>query len=364
MPLRSIGHYEVLELIGEGGMGTVYRALDPRFDRPVAVKVLHEQLRRDLQVVTRFKAEAVIQAKLNHPGIISVYDFVEEPECIGMIMEFVDGVPLNQMIVRERRIPVGRCFSIVSQLLDAIAWAHAQGLIHRDIKPSNVIVRHAQGKDLVKVGDFGVAKVVGSDKMMTATGAKMGTLAYMSPEQFVRPRDVDARTDIYAIGITLYEMLTGAVPFQGDTDYELMQRIVNEEPPAVSGHIDAPPDLDELVARAIAKDRDERYGSCEEFQEALDGAAGGFMNPHGVVAARSSAWVTEETPSRVQPEDAGSNAAADPDLLHVDEAEAPDLAKGEMVTPDVSVWSNPWLVAPLVLLIAFVVIVGLMALGL
>jgi serine/threonine protein kinase len=270
-PNEVIGNYRIDAVIGDGGMGTVYRGEDLRFGRPVAIKVLHEFLLRDEGVVSRFKSEAVIQAKLNHPNIVTVYDFIATDGMAAMVMQYVDGSALDGVIERcGGPMPMGQCMAIMTQVLAAIGHAHANGLVHRDLKPSNILVEELSGDLLAFVGDFGVAKILGSEKLRTATGAKMGTLAYMSPEQLRSPKLVDARSDIYALGVTLYEMLTGVVPFAGDTEYELMAQIIEQrfQPPArvVAG---LPPWIEAVVLRAMDKDPDRRFQSCAEFRDAL-----------------------------------------------------------------------------------------------
>jgi serine/threonine-protein kinase len=265
-----IGSYEVVDLIGEGGMGAVYRGRDPRFDRPVAIKVLHPQFQRDPGVVERFKAEAVIQAKLNHPHIVTVLDFVAEPGALAIVMEFVDGLPLGNIVEAKGALAIDRTVRLVDQVLSAMGYAHKRGLVHRDIKPSNILVQSIEGEEYAKVMDFGIAKILGSEKLRTATGAKMGTLAYMSPEHVRSPKHVDARSDIYSLGVVLFELLTGCVPFDAETEYELMRRIVQEAPPDPRSLTASLPEaLTAVVARALAKDPAERYHSCEEMRRAL-----------------------------------------------------------------------------------------------
>jgi uncharacterized RDD family membrane protein YckC/tRNA A-37 threonylcarbamoyl transferase component Bud32 len=280
--MTSFGTYEVLGIIGDGGMGTVYKARDPRFDRLVAIKALHPQLQRDPSVVERFRNEAVIQAKLHHPNIVTVYDFVDDGQNLGMVMEYVDGRPLDQMITEARGpMPPGRAVAIMTQVLAAIDWAHEHGLVHRDLKPSNILIEELHGDLIARVTDFGVAKVLGSEKLKTATGAKMGTLAYMSPEHLQSPKNVDQRSDIYSLGITLYEMLTGVVPFEADTEYEMMRQIVSQAPARpMSIAYSIPPGLDWVVMKAIDKEPSSRFQSCTEFRQAIvDASSAGRVGP-------------------------------------------------------------------------------------
>ena len=286
--MERIGTYEVEGLLGDGGMGAVYKGMDPRFGRPVAIKVLHPQFQRDAGVVERFKAEAVIQAKLNHPNIVTVYDFVADGSTLAMVMEYVDGRDLGELIeANGGPMGVERALALMGQALSAMALAHAQGLVHRDIKPSNMIVQELGGEEILKVMDFGIAKILGSEKMRTATGAKMGTLAYMSPEQVRSPKNVDARSDVYSLGLVLYEMLTGKVPFEADSEYELMEKILTAEPRSTTDFNRAlPQQLVSVLAVATAKDPARRFATAEQFRNALRALGGG----QGAGVAGASAW--------------------------------------------------------------------------
>ena len=271
MSLQNIGPYEVLSILGDGGMGTVYKGRDPRFDRAVAIKVLHPQFQRDPEIVERFKSEAVIQAKLNHPNIVTVFDFIATNDTLAMVMEYVEGKPLDQ-VIDECHGPMdpARVVELMRQILSAMGYAHEQGLVHRDIKPSNIAIQRVGDEEIAKVMDFGIAKILGSEKLKTATGAKMGTLAYMSPEQIKSPKYVDARSDIYSLGVVLYEMLSGRVPFDSDSEYELMRQIVSESVrPILDGSLQIPSSLRRAVERAVAKEPDDRFPSCAEFRQAL-----------------------------------------------------------------------------------------------
>ena len=278
---HDIGPYEVLGIIGDGGMGTVYRGRDPRFDRPVAIKVLHPQFQRDQEVVERFKSEAVIQAKLNHPNIVTVFDFIATKDTLAMVMEYVEGRPLN-LVIQQCHGPMdpARAGALTRQILSAMGYAHGQGLVHRDIKPSNIAIQESAGEEIAKVMDFGIAKILGSEKLKTATGARMGTLAYMSPEQIKSPKNVDARSDIYSLGAVLFEMLTGQLPFEADSEYELM-RLILEAPPRPAIHFQPATPLQAAALRAMAKSPGERFSSCSEFKLATstDGALAPWSTP-------------------------------------------------------------------------------------
>jgi serine/threonine protein kinase len=270
----TIGYYRLESVIGDGGMGTVYRATDTRFDRVVAIKVLHPHFARDPEVRARFEAEARIQAQLNHPNIVSVYDFIVEEQQLCMVMEFIEGRSLDEVIAEETGpMPAPRCVEIMHQVLNAVGYAHGKGVVHRDLKPSNVMIRQLGDQSIAKVMDFGVAKLLGSEKLRTATGAKIGTLWYMSPEQLRAARNVDERSDIYSLGVTLYQMATGRVPFDADTEYTLMEAIVRQDPPRPSMfYPGVPPSFEAVILKAISKEPDGRFRTCNEFWDALERA--------------------------------------------------------------------------------------------
>jgi hypothetical protein len=289
---RHIGVYEVEGQVGSGGMGAIFRGRDPRFDRPVAIKLLHSQFQGDAGIVDRFKAEAVIQAKLNHPHIVTVLDFVAEEGTLAIVMEFVDGEPLSRTIESAGGpLAADRVARLMDQILSAMSYAHGAGLVHRDIKPSNVLVQRFGTDEVAKVMDFGIAKILGSEKLQTATGAKMGTLAYMSPEHVRSPKHVDARSDIYSLGVVLYELVSGTLPFDAESEYELMRRIVEEPVPdvrEVAGPVPAP--FGSVIERALAKDPAERFQTCDEMRAALIGRPVAAEGAAPTVPATAPAW--------------------------------------------------------------------------
>ena len=199
--LFEVRDYAATELMGEGGMGAVYLAEDVGLGHPVALKVLHPRLTTDTHFVERFRQEARVQSLLVHPRIVSLHAFFEEAGQYYMVMEFVRGRTLKRIIEEEGAIPENRALNVFRQMLDAVAFAHSKQIIHRDIKPSNVMLNAG---DEVKILDFGIAKMIGG-KGLTVTGTKVGTLYYMSPEQVRARKDIDRRTDIYSLGVTLYE---------------------------------------------------------------------------------------------------------------------------------------------------------------
>jgi pSer/pThr/pTyr-binding forkhead associated (FHA) protein len=287
---KQLRNYRIESVIGDGGMSTVYRGTDVRLGRPIAVKVLHSHLTREVQVRERFEDEARIQARLNHPNIVAVIDFFAEGDALCMVLEYVDGRSLETVIEQETGPMIyGQCLTIMTQVLSAVGHAHAYGVIHRDLKPSNILVCGRGMATVAKVADFGIAKILDSQKQRTATGTKMGTVWYMAPEQ-VRAQQVDARTDIYALGVTLYQMVSGKVPFDSDSEFDLMAAILEKEPPPPTTiYAGIPPRLEQVVLKAMMKDPAQRFRSAEEFLEGLESVRDGGgqrFEPRAVGVAR------------------------------------------------------------------------------
>lgn len=247
------GRYEVRERIAAGGMATVYIAFDKRLEREVALKVMHQRLAADTDgrdFVHRFRREAKAAARLTHPGIVRVYDQGVDVDISYLTMEYVKGQNLRQRLTAEATLSVGEALSVTEAILDALAAAHRQGLVHRDIKPENVLI---DTESRPKVTDFGLARAV-TEVTATSTGTIMGTVAYLGPELVSRGQ-ADARTDIYSVGILLYEMVTGRQPFTGESAIDIASRHVHEDVPAPSSFVPwLPPELDQLVASFVARD--------------------------------------------------------------------------------------------------------------
>ncbi len=261
------GRYRVVSRIGSGGMADVYCAEDLQLGRNVALKLLHDRFAADGEFVERFRREASSAAGLQHPNVVAVYDRGEWDGTSYIAMEHVRGRTLKQLVTEEAPLDAGRAIGLVEQILRAARFAHRRGIIHRDLKPHNVIV---DDEDRAKVTDFGIARAGASD--MTQTGSIMGTAQYLSPEQ-AQGAPVDARSDLYSIGITLYELLTGRVPFDGDSAVTIALKQVNEAPVPPSAYNAAvTPELDAVVLRALAKDPADRFADADAFTAALEDA--------------------------------------------------------------------------------------------
>jgi serine/threonine-protein kinase len=308
---QIISTYRVEQKIGEGGMGAVFRGHDLMLEREVAIKALRPELARQAELVARFRSEAVTLAKLNHSHIATLYNFLRHGEDYFMVMEFVRGKTLDEVIRQSGAMAIERAVRLFCQALEGIAHAHALGVIHRDIKPANLMLT---ANDEVKVMDFGIARVLGTARQ-TKTGRLIGTLEYMSPEQ-MRGAETDARSDIYSLGILLYEMLTGRVPFQADSDYELMRAQVEQQPPPPREFKDEiPPAVEAAILQALAKDPAARFQSAAEFRSALISAVpAAALKPEPVhqieteptlkatrIAASEIEWQNFESPSSELP---------------------------------------------------------------
>jgi serine/threonine-protein kinase len=259
------GRYQVVRKLGAGGMANVYLAEDQELGRRVAIKILNDRHAGDEQFVERFRREAKNAAALSHPNIVSIYDRGEAEGTYYIAMEYLDGRSLKELIVQRGPAPVTVSVEYARQILSALRFAHRHGIVHRDIKPHNVLV-DADGR--VKVTDFGIARAGASQ--MTEAGSIVGTAQYLSPEQ-ARGTDVDQRSDLYSLGIVLYELLTGSLPFNGDTPVEIAMKHLSTIPEAPSAkRPEVPRDLDLIVTRALAKDPDDRYQSAEEMDADLE----------------------------------------------------------------------------------------------
>jgi len=260
------GRYELTHLIARGGMAQVFRARDRLLDRPVAIKVLFPELSVDRAFVERFRREAQAAANLSHPNIVPVFDWGEDGGTYFIVMEFIDGQPLSALMRASGPLPPRQVAEIGTHVAAALAYAHRHGVVHRDVKPGNVLLT---SDDQVKVTDFGIARALNTEESLTQTGAVMGTATYFSPEQ-AEGVGVDARSDIYSLGVVLYEMLAGRPPFLGDTPVAVASKHVRDLAPELRDLAPAvPPALEAVIAKAMAKSADQRYPSAEELQADL-----------------------------------------------------------------------------------------------
>lgn len=261
---NKIQNYKVISPLGEGGMGVVYKALDVKLERFAALKILNINTTRFFNLIERFRREARNQAKLNHPNIVSVYGFIEEKNVVGIAMEFVEGKTIENIINEEGHFQLYHALNIIYQVLEGISYAHSQGFIHRDLKPSNIIIDFNGN---AKIMDFGISKSIDEIESVTQHNARPGTLLYMSPEQ-LRGNEVTIKSDLYALGITLYEMITGFYPFDSKTFYEIVDSHVNKIPPKISDTLsNVPPEIDEIILKAMGKSSSYNYNSATEFKD-------------------------------------------------------------------------------------------------
>jgi serine/threonine protein kinase len=267
---QRVGQYRITGKLGEGGMGAVYKAVDTTIERDVAIKMLRREIARQPDLLERFRAEAVTVAKLNHAGVATLYNFMQHGDDFFMVMEYVPGKTLEEVERERGALPWQTAVPLFEKILDAIQPAHDFGILHRDIKPANIMLTTWGA---IKVMDFGIARMLGTARM-TREGAMIGTIEYIPPER-VKGKESDVRGDIYSLGVVLFEMLSGRLPFQSDSEYELMRCHLEKPLPSLQDlHVDVPQEVENVVRKATAKSPDQRFANCDEFIQALESASG------------------------------------------------------------------------------------------
>ena len=353
------GRYRVLSHIADGGMATVYLALDTRLDREVALKVMRPGLAGDETFVSRFRREARSAARLSHPNVVAVFDQGEDDGNIFLAMEYVPGQTLREVMQAEGPLTPRAALDFLDPMLQALASAHRAGIIHRDVKPENVILRE---DGTVKVADFGLARAVTTQTTAAQTGMLLGTVAYLSPEQVERGI-ADARSDVYAAGLILFEMLTGTKAFTGDTPIHVAYQHVHGSVPAPSSRVaDVPPELDTLVALATSRDPDQRPADADAFLTEVRQVRRGLSpteldhRPEGAAAAAGGASTVPVARTTALPLGVGAAGAGVSDAAHTEVVSRADRAEQRA---EERTGRGPWRWAVAALLLLAAVAAGL-----
>jgi serine/threonine protein kinase len=340
------GKYLIEELIKRGGMGAVYRGKHVMMDKTVAIKVLRPSLAGDDVVVARFSREAKAASRISHPHAVSVTDFGEaENGVVFLVMEYLDGHTLKEVIRSEGPLPLSRVLEVIRQVSGALDAAHKQGVVHRDLKSDNIMLSQTTGADWAKVLDFGIAKIQqpegARDNDITAANLVIGTPHYMSPEQCSQSGPIDARSDVYSLGVILFEMLTGHVPFTGDSPTVIMMKQVQDDPPSVlESRPDLPAGINNLIKKALAKQPSDRFQTAGQLSEALTIAATQVSNPDSVPVVRVAGETVANAPVDLLTNDLDEETVVQPrheiNVMRSPERQVAPLPAGPPST------FNPW----------------------
>jgi len=264
-------NYTIISQLGKGGMGAVYLAQDKRLDRKVAIKVLtlneNLSLEQKSEIIARFQKEAKAIAKLSHPNVVAIHDIGEDNGEYYMVMEFLEGKSIGSILDKDKKLPIQECIDISIQICKALDYIHSNSIVHRDIKPDNIIITK---NNIAKITDFGIAQNDSDQMRLTQDGTILGSIMYISPEQLRNSKEVDNRADIFSYGVTLYQMITGKMPFDGETVGEVVTKILSSQPELPRKYNpDIPFELERIIMKALNKDREKRYQNMKEMEKDL-----------------------------------------------------------------------------------------------